>query len=437
MINSQTLKMLVLFAFLTSFSTLLRAQEGGILEEIVVTAQKREQSIQDIPIAITALSQLTLDRAGISSLEEFAYKVPGLGISGQNKGRSQINIRGISSGEVRRDNTRSSESVGIYFDEIPLSTVLYNPDLEPFDLERVEVLRGPQGTLYGSGSLAGTIRLISKAPVMNEFEGLIDTGFAAVEHGDVGYSIKGVVNLPIVDDTLAARIVVYQVEHAGWIDNLADGPHRGDDVNKNNKWGIRASALWIPTERLRIRPTYILQVIDGEGSAADHIEAVGVQTLVALGTLTPAQAFDTSGEYEQWKYLSQYYDDVVHIGNLVVEYDFDSFQFTSSSSFTHRDIHVVDSISDSGLSTGLFPAIGVPNVLGIGLEDDKRIESFSQEVRLTSTGDSDLQWLVGFYYNDISVDYHQPLTVHGRLDPAGISGTALQSRSRLYRPFLP
>lgn len=413
-------------------TTVAVAQDAGdvstrVIEEVVVTAQKRSESIQDIPFAITALSQDSLDRAGIGSLEEFAYKVPGLAVSGQSNGRTQLNIRGINSDEVRRDNTRASETVGIYFDEIPLSTALYNPDLEPFDLARVEVLRGPQGTLYGSGSLAGTIRLVSRAPVMDEFEGLVDAGFASVKSGDVGYSVKGMVNLPFSENTLAARIAAYRVERAGWIDNLSDGPGGGDDVNRNNKWGIRASLLWAPTDRLALRPTYIRQVADSEGTAADNVDATGVQRLVNVGTLSAAQAFDPGGKYEQWKYLGQFHDDEVDIANLLINYDFDNFQVTSSSSYTERDVRVFANISDNNLGGGFFPAPPPPtggsvNVLGIGLDDIKSIESFAQEVRLVSTHAGDFQWIAGVYYSDIDVDYEQPLVV---TDPRGINSTPL------------
>ena len=402
------------------------AQEAGAaaLDEIIVTAQKRRQSIQDIPFAITAMSQETMDRAGINSLEDFAFKVPGLAISGQSNGRTQLNIRGISSGEIRRDNTRATETVGIYFDEVPLSTALYNPNLEPFDLERVEVLRGPQGTLYGSGSLAGTIRLVSRAPVMNEFEGLIDAGIASVKDGDTGYSLKGVLNIPLVDDTLAARIVGYQVEEGGWIDNLSDGPGGGKDVNSGTRWGLRASLLWTPTERLSIKPTFIHQTVNYDGTAIDSFEALGVDRLVDVGTLTPEQAFDPSGKHEQWKYHAQFYDDEIDIANLHVLYDYDGYQLSSSSSYTSRDIAVRSDISTNNIAGAFFPASppatgGSQNVLGILLDDSKDISSFAQEFRLTSTGDSDLQWIAGLYYSDIDVDYFQAMVV---TDPRGVTG---------------
>ena len=413
--------------FIAGTSAGVSAQETGArttLEEIIVTASKRSESIQDIPFSITAMSQETMDRSGINSLEDFAYKVPGLAISGQSNGRTQLNIRGISSGEVRRDNTRATETVGIYFDETPLSIALYNPNLEPFDLERVEVLRGPQGTLYGSGSLAGTIRLVSRAPVMNEFEGLIDVGITSVKDGDTGYSLKGALNIPLVDDTLAARIVGYHVEEGGWIDNLSDGPGGGDDVNSGNRWGLRASLLWTPTERLSIKPAFIHQTVNFDGTAVDSFETLGVDRLVEVGTLTPEQAFDPSGKYEQWNYNAEFYDDEIDIGNLHVLYDFDSSQLSSSTSYTRRDLAVRSDVSTNNIAGAFFPAPPPPtggsvNVLGIFLDDSKDISSFAQEFRLTSTGDSDLQWIAGLYYSDIEVDYFQAMVV---TDPRGVTG---------------
>ena len=239
---------------------MLEANEA-VLEEIIVTASKRVESVQGIPVTISAVSQDDLRNSGINSLAEYAFKVPGLAVANQGNGRSQLNIRGINSGEVRRDNIRASETVGVYFDEIPISAVLYNPDLEPFDLQRLEVLRGPQGTLYGSGSLAGTIRLISSAPDLEKTEGLIDLGFSSVSHGDTGHSLRGMLNVPLVENTLAARIVVYDTEQAGWIDNLAPGPGQGEDVNYTEKDGVRLGLLWTPNDQLDAKLTFIRQTV--------------------------------------------------------------------------------------------------------------------------------------------------------------------------------
>ncbi|MGS2722223.1 TonB-dependent receptor [Porticoccus sp. GXU_MW_L64] len=393
-----------------------------VLEEITVTASKRAESVQSIPEAISAVSQDSLRNAGINNLSDYAFKVPGLAISNQGNGRSQLNIRGINSGEVRRDNIRASETVGVYFDEIPISAVLYNPDLEPFDLQRLEVLRGPQGTLYGSGSLAGTIRLISNAPDMENLEGLIDVGSSTVSHGDTGHSLRGMINIPLVEDKLAARIVAYDTEQAGWIDNLAPGPGQGEDVNYTERDGFRVALSWQPTDELNAKLTYISQSTFSDGTPNDNLEAVGTQRLVTVGALQPDQTFDSSGEYEQWKFLDQFYNDDVDIYNVTVNYDFENFQLTSSTSYIDRDIRVFVDISSNNLGGGFFPGGQGTPVLGIGLDDNKAVTNFSQELRFTSTDDSDLQWIGGIYYSKQEVDYFQILPV---FDPAGLALTDL------------
>lgn len=414
----------VLLVTMPVFGVLIpMSARGAALEEIVVTAQKRTENVQDIPFAITALSQKVLTRSGIDGLAGYAYMVPGLDVSSQGNGRTQINIRGISSGEIRRDNTRAAPTVGIYFDEIPLSTALYNPDLEPFDLQRVEVLRGPQGTLYGSGSIAGTIRLISNPPVLNQYQGLVDTGFDSVEYGGLGYYVKGMANIPIKEDVAAARVVGYQISNAGWIDNVAPGPGGGKDVNTSDKWGFRATALWMPTPNLTIRPTYIHQSIKNDGTPVDNVQALGVQGLINVGTLLPSQTYDpTSSKYQQWKYLKQPSHDRIDIANLLWKYNFDNMKLTSSTSYTQRRIEVFADISLNNVAAGFFPAPpaatgGSVNVLGIGLDDHKAIDSFAQEVRLSSTGAGPLKWVGGGFYNYLKVKYWQPMIV---TDPRGI-----------------
>jgi len=392
------------------------ALSAAVLEEIQVTAQKRAEGVQDVPFAITAVNGDDLDISGIDSLEEYAYLVPGLAISAQDNGRTQINIRGINSGEVRRDNSRAFETVGLYLDEIPLSLVLYNPNLDSFDFARVEVLRGPQGTLYGSGSLAGTIRMISNAPDMEEFSGRIDAGFESVSQGDTGYSVKGMLNAPIVEDVLAARIVAYMNETGGWIDNLAPGPYGGTDVNSGEKNGVRASLLWTPNDNIRIRPTYIHQETNNDGTAEDHFLA-GTSDFVAAGLV--ADDFDPSGKHQQWVFNPQIYEDEMDIFNITAEFDVGDYTVTSSSSWTERDIKVT---ADATLIGGLAlffarGAIGQP-ILGILFDDLKSTESFSQELRISSNSSGPLQWIGGIFYSEQDLDYAQPLFA---TDPAALA----------------
>ncbi|MDH5312095.1 MAG: TonB-dependent receptor plug domain-containing protein, partial [Gammaproteobacteria bacterium] len=139
----------------------VQVQKATGLEEIVVTAQKREESLQDVPFSVAAVTDENIRRSGSSNLAELARNVAGLAITDLGPGQSQVAIRGISAGQVVRDQPGVKESVGIYLDESPISVALFTPDLDLFDLERVEVLRGPQGTLFGAGSSSGTLRYIT------------------------------------------------------------------------------------------------------------------------------------------------------------------------------------------------------------------------------------------------------------------------------------
>ena len=148
-------------------------QDERVLEEIIVTAQKREASLQDVPFSVAAMTGEDIRRSGASNVVELARNISGLAITDLGPGQSQVAIRGISAGQVVRDQPGVKESVGIYLDESPISVALFTPDLDLFDLARVEVLRGPQGTLFGAGSASGTLRYITAGPRLGEFEGSI------------------------------------------------------------------------------------------------------------------------------------------------------------------------------------------------------------------------------------------------------------------------
>jgi iron complex outermembrane receptor protein len=378
------------------------------------------QTIQDIPEAISAVSADSLEQAGVSDLSQYAFKVPGLAVASQGNGRTQINIRGISAGEIRRDNVSASETVGIYLDEIPLSTALYNPDLEPYDVERVEVLRGPQGTLYGSGSLAGTIRIITSIPEIDEFTGKIEAGYSQTAHGDDGYSVKGAVNIPLIEDTLAARVVAYNIETGGFIDNAAPGPEGGKDTNDGEKRGFRVSFMWEPTDEIFIRPTYIYQEVDNGGAPWDDLDLPQVSGLL-LSQGAVSEGFDpTASDYENWRRTEEFYKDEVDIFNLSVDYEAENFTVTSSTTMTERDIEVGVDLSGGGPSGFFVFAQGAPVPSGIRLDDVKGIDAFSQEIRFTSTSDTALEWIAGVYYSDIENTYDQPLTT---VDPDAIALT--------------
>src|SRR6185295_16624381 len=146
-------------------------QDADAIQEIIVTALKRESTLQDVPFSIAAVNESQIRNSGATDIAELARNIPGLTITDLGPGQSQVSIRGISAGQVVRDQPGVKEQVGVYLDESPISIALFTPDLDLFDLQRFEILRGPQGTLFGAGSLSGTLRYITKQPQLGTFGG--------------------------------------------------------------------------------------------------------------------------------------------------------------------------------------------------------------------------------------------------------------------------
>src|SRR5689334_4020200 len=185
--------------------------DENIIEQIIVTAQKREQALQDVPFSVAAPSGEQIRNSGATSLPELGRMVPGLAITDLGPGQSQVALRGISAGQVVRDQPGVKAQVGVYLDESPISVALFTPDLDLFDLQRFEVLRGPQGTLFGSGSISGVLRYITAQPELGMFGGTVEASASTGTDSEFGGSIKGMLNVP-VGDISALRIVGYHDE---------------------------------------------------------------------------------------------------------------------------------------------------------------------------------------------------------------------------------
>src|SRR5436190_18285777 len=170
---------------------------GAEVEELVVTARKRDEALIDVPFSVSAQTEKAMRNSGITNVEELSRSVAGFTVQNLGPGQSQVAIRGISAGQIVRDQPGVKEQVGVYLDESVISLSLFTPDLDLFDLNRVEVLRGPQGTLFGSGSLSGTVRYITNQPTTDKFESTIEATLSSIQGGDVGGEIKGAVNIPL------------------------------------------------------------------------------------------------------------------------------------------------------------------------------------------------------------------------------------------------
>jgi len=184
------------------------AEGTGGIEEVIVTATKRASALQDVPFSIAAVTDEAIRNSGAANVVDLARNVVGLTIADLGPGQSQVAIRGISAGQVIRDQAGVKEQVGVYLDESPISVALFTPDLDLYDLNRFEVLRGPQGTLFGAGSTSGTLRYITNQPDPAGFAGSAEGTFLTVSKGSTGGSLKGMVNIPL-NSMAALRLVAY------------------------------------------------------------------------------------------------------------------------------------------------------------------------------------------------------------------------------------
>ncbi|REL35019.1 TonB-dependent receptor [Thalassotalea euphylliae] len=377
------------------------------VEKIVVTATKRAASIKEVPFSVNAQTQADIERAGATNLEELSRNVAGLTIQNLGPGQSQVALRGVSAGQIVRDQPGVKEQVGVYLDESVISLSLFTPDIDLYDLNRVETLRGPQGTLFGSGSIGGTVRYITNQPELDTFEGSFEGNVNKLTDGEAGGHLKGMVNVPLVDDTLALRAVAYSTEYAGFIDAFTpDG--KDDDVNSGNRTGGRIALKWQPLDNLTITPRVIFQSIETDGF--NRQEAFN---LYANPFTTTRPAIDFN-EREQFLLLDESFEDDTTIVDLTAELNLDTFDAIFVYSYTDREILV--SRDASALTGSISIDLGFPEeafVLPSNLQDRTDIEQDTFELRFSSNTDSAFQWLVGAFYSDTQREYGQFLPTPG------------------------
>jgi len=403
-----------LFAALP-LSAVAQESDEEPIKEIIVTAQKRETNLQDVPFSVAAVSGEQIRQSGSTNIVELARNVSGLAITDLGPGQSQVAIRGISAGQVVRDQPGVKEQVGVYLDESPISTALFTPDLDLFDLERFEVLRGPQGTLFGSGSLAGTLRYITAQPKPGEFRGLAEVSLNNGTSSDIGGSVKGMVNLPI-SETTTLRVAAYVDELAGFID--ATQPTGVDkNVNDGRKSGGRVSLLLQPNDVLSITPRVVYQKLNTDGfPRIDIYNILGN----AFTTTQPAVNLGERGQYTQ---LEEGLEDDFAMTDLKIDYEIGDMTLSSVSSYLDRKVIVTrDATSLTGSVTWDF---AVPDAVRLSspLTDKTKLEAFSQELRLGSKSGERFEWLAGAFYQTADRDYGQRLPTPGWDAATGIDNT--------------
>jgi outer membrane receptor protein involved in Fe transport len=375
------------------------------LDRIVVTATKRESKLQDVPFSINAQTEEDIRRTGAVTLEDLSRNVAGLAIQNLGPGQSQVTIRGVSSGQIVRDQPGVKEQVGVYLDETPISMSLFTPDLDLFDLKRVETLRGPQGTLYGSGNIGGTIRYITNEAKIGVSEGTVEGNMNKIADGSGGGGVKAAINVPM-NDSAAMRVVGHYSKFGGWIDAL--GPGGAKDVNSGERTGGRVSFTFKPSRDVTITPRLISQKVTSDGFNRQEVFNLYANRFTT--TVPPV----TLQERQQYLLQREKFEDKTTIADATIKVGFGSWDLTSVTTHTDRDILVSRDASalTGSVSVDLgFPGAGV--LLPSRLNDTTKFKGFTQELRLSSAGKGPLQWLVGAFYADTDRKYAQRLPTPG------------------------
>jgi iron complex outermembrane receptor protein len=394
-------------------------QPPRVTEEMVVTARKREETVQDVPISVAAPTESELRDRGAENIEDVSANVAGFTVQNLGPGQSQIAMRGVSAGQIVRDQPGVKEQVGVYLDESVISLSLFTPDIDLFDMSRIEVLRGPQGTLFGSGSLSGTVRYISNQPKLGVSESVGEFTASSISNGGLGGSAKAAVNAPVGANG-AVRVAAYYTRYGGFMDAVQPNLSVKKDVNSGDRTGARVTFRFEPNKKLSITPRILHQQVKMNGW-----NRIDVFNILANPFTTTRPAV-TLGPRQLFTQINEPFTDKFTLGDLNVSYDLGGGKtLTSVSSYTDRNVLVVrDATALTASITGGSIGRG-PNVytLNAPLDDATKAKSYTQELRLAGSA-AKLQWLAGAFYSRTDRKYGQSLLVSGFEDLAKIGSTA-------------
>ena len=376
-------------------------------EEVTVTALKRESTVLDVPFSVAAPTEQVLRDRGVQDIEGVAANVGGFTVQNLGPGQSQVAMRGVSAGQIVRDQPGVKEQVGTFLDESVISFSLFTPDLDLFDANRVEVLRGPQGTLFGAGSLSGTVRYITNQPRLGVTEGIVELGANGVQGGGFGASTKAALNVP-VGETAALRLVGYFTRLPGYIDAVQPDLSVEEDVNGGYRTGTRTALRFEPNDRFSITPRFVYQKVEMDGwNRSDAFN-------ILANPFTTTRPAVTLGERQQFTQLEETFTDDFVLTDLNLSYAFGPGLLTSITSFGYRDVLVVrDATALTGSITG--GTIGLAEsvyTLDAPLLDATTAKTWTQELRF-SRSQGRFPWVAGAFYSRQDRDYGQDLQVAG------------------------
>lgn len=359
----------------------LAADEISTVEEVVVTAQKKSEKLQEVPASVSVVTATDMTKQGLVSFADYSAQIPGLSLTSSHAGQAQVTLRGITTGPAQ-----SASATSFYLDEAPIGSVnaytggsSTTPDLDPSDLARVEVLKGPQGTLYGAGSVGGLLKFVTVAPNYSDFTGRLSVGGSQAQGGANGYSVRGLVNLPIIQDRLVVRASAFSRVDPAFIDNVA-GPN---DVNAAK---VRGGRLVIAA-----RPRSNWEIIASFTGQDTH--SSGFNT---MDVTVPSQA-PIYGDLKQRRFTPEITEVNLRLYNVTNKVSLGDWNLVSSTTYQTVGVNgqADGTLTYGALLGGLFHIAN----LGVRTHQNTRVERFSEEVRGDRTvldGKLDLQ--LGLYY---------------------------------------
>lgn len=357
--------------------------KGRSIEEVVVTAQKREEVLQDVPASISVLGGAQVENLSLNSLADFATYVPGFSVnSGGSPGLARLTLRGIQTGGG------GGALVGMYVDDAPVgssrSPTSYILDLLPYDVQRIEVLRGPQGTLYGAGAMGGLVKYVLREADASKFESRFGATLETVANSDQpSWGSRGTVNMPLIDGVLAVRASGYYNDDAGYIDNIGIGVNNENTVTRK---GGRLAVFYQPTESLEISAAALYQKIDSGGKAVVQLDGATLRPVV--------------GRYTHDTALPEPLTQELQFYSLSLDWDVGFATLTSSSSFSRTEnFSQFDYTPVYGRYCPILSG-GAEGPCLTDLPDHFNLDKFTQELRLSSSTDEALSWMLGLFYTD-------------------------------------
>jgi outer membrane receptor protein involved in Fe transport len=368
------------------------ARSEGVLQEVIVTATRRAERLQDVPESITAFDTQDIAIRGLQQMDDYARLVPGLAISDREPGGTTIVFRGVTTSGLQFGSVSSS---GLYLDEQPITQSGRSPDPRLIDIERVEALRGPQGTLYGASSQSGTLRVITNKADPKGFDAWADAEVSSTSSGGVSHDISAMVNVPLVQDKLAVRLVGFSTEDAGFIDRVLSDSAGGTftnadvvdkDVNTIKTNGARASLRWDATDNVNATLGVVFQDVKADGHG---------DITRGAGDLDQVRFEDESLD-DKWYQVALTLDAGLPFGDLVVSGSYFDRDFRYEADAT--DYEFAFNQNAIAYDSPIYDFGGDPR--GFATNHEKT-HITTVEARLSSRGDSDSRWawIVGAFYS--------------------------------------